>query len=79
MDSDSNVAEEFAILCAMNDDFQDPLSRVAESFPGVSYLHCLALALKDSLRDVTNNENDKLVFHCNYAVKIINVYLRVLT
>ena len=65
---DSSAAEEFAASCAMSDDFEDPVTWLAESFPGISCLRPLVLALKDSLRGARSNEKEKLVFHCSAAL-----------
>ena len=67
IDSDANAAEDFAASCTMNDDFEEPMSHMAESFPGISCLRPLVCALKDSLRGVRSNKKDKLVFYCGTA------------
>ena len=68
MDLDANVAEDFAVSCTMNDDFKESIIHMAKSFPGISCLHPLVCALKDSLQDARNNKKDKLVYHCNIAL-----------
>ena len=67
MDSDANTAEDSTASYTLNDDFEEPMIYIAESFPGISCLHPLICALKDSLRDTRNNKKDKLAYHCNIA------------
>ena len=57
---DSSVTEMFIASCAMSEDFEDPMTCVAESFPDISSLRPLALALKESLRGARNSKKDKL-------------------
>ena len=68
IDSDANVAEDFTVSCAMNNDFEEPMICMAKSFPGISCLHPLVYVLKDSLRDARNNKKDKLAYYCNIAL-----------
>ena len=68
MDSDANTVEDFTVSCTMNNDFEEPMIHMAESFPDISCLHSLVCVLKDSLRDVRNKKKDKLACHCNIAL-----------
>ena len=68
IDLDANVAEDFTISCIMNNDFEEPIIYMAESFPSISCLHPLICALKDSLQDMRNNKKDKLAYYCNIAL-----------
>ena len=49
IDLDANIAEDFTASWTMNNDFEEPIIYMTESFPSISYSYPLVCTLKDSL------------------------------